>query len=144
MKRLVLLLLAGVFTFFASCEKNTMSKVPHISLVQFVPKDSMRVNIDSAWIVFSFTDGDADIANDTVSGVWVRDSRYESFLRYNFPEVDGAIEDPKKGLSGTVYYFDLPIPRYPEGDTLFYELYVTDRAGNASNHIQTNSFLLRP
>ena len=138
---------------FFSCEKNMVSKIPHISLTALVP-DSMRVGYDTAYIVFKFTDGDADLGNDTSSSVYIKDLRFDTagFRRYNFPVIDATIEDPKKGLSGTGYVLlpdSLTKPR-PDtlhllhGDTIAYEMYITDRARNQSNHIFTPSIIIRP
>ena len=150
MKRYCLALLLGTVVF-ASCEKNSVSKIPHITLVGFAPRDSMKANIDTAFIVFKFTDGDANIGNDTTSVIHVRDSRDSSntFVKYVFPDIDGSIEDPKKGLSGECVFFpDPPTPRSDTlhqkyGDTLFYEFYITDRENNASNHITTHAIIVR-
>ena len=151
MKRYLLLLL--MVSLLASCEKNKVSKIPHISLMSFTPNDSMVVNIDTALVIFKFTDGNADIGNDTVSAIWIKDSRYDSagFQKYSFPNIDATIEDPKKGLTGTVYFFPdpQPVPRgdsihLATGDTLHYEFYITDRARNESNHLITHHLIIRP
>ena len=137
---------------FVACDKNTVSKIPHISLIAFAPRDSMIANIDTCKIEFSLVDGDGDIGNDTVSVIHLKDSRYESagFVKTPFPAIDPSIEDPKKGLQGTCLFSPVPppVPRDSihavTGDTLSYELYITDRAGHESNHIITHSFIVRP
>lgn len=151
MKKYVFVILLA-YIGFASCEKNTVSKIPHISLVSFTPSDSMTVNIDTAFIVFNFTDGNADIGNDTNSSIWIKDSRDNSggFRRYDFPEIDGTIEDPKKGLTGTCYFLPDPQPvlrldslHIANGDTMHYEFYITDRERNESNHIITHQIIIK-
>lgn len=139
---------------FASCSKNTMSKIPHISL-KYAGPDSMRANIDTAFIVFNFTDGDADLGVDTSkSAVFVKDMRFDSagFIKYDFPAIDPNILDPKKGITGTGYVILLAPPLVPRpdtlhtvyGDTTSFEMYITDGAGNESNHINTNQIIVRP
>lgn len=137
----------------ASCEKNTTSKIPQISLIAFLPDTMMRVNVDTAFIEFSLVDGDADIGDDTASGIFLKDSRFESlgFLRTDFPYIDPGTEDPNKGMQGTVLFIPVPqpVPRsdsvhFNTGDTLTYEMYVTDRAGHTSNHITTHAMIIRP
>src|ERR1019366_3214243 len=152
---LVLFLL--LFLFLASCTKNTISKIPFITLTAFIPDTAMRVNVDTAAFIFSLIDADGDIGSnlstDTSSSIYFRDSRFESagFIRNSFPLVDISIEDPKKGLEGKCIFVPepQPIPR-PDplhsttGDTLYYQLYITDRAGHHSDTITTHTFIIRP
>ena len=138
--------------FIASCTKNDVSKIPHITLVDFYPEDTMRVNVDTPYIEFRFTDGDADIATNGNSAVYLKDSRFEDsgFKKFPFPVIDASILDPKKGISGTCYIIPLPIPtprldsvHLHYGDTLTYELYMTDNANNQSNHLVTHQLIIR-
>lgn len=141
------------FLAFASCEKsNNVSKIPHISLIAFVP-DSMHVNVDTCIIEFGLVDGDGDLGNDSNSAIYLKDSRFEAqgFIKNQFPVIDPNIEDPKKGLEGTCIFTPMepPTPRLDSihmatGDTLTYELYIKDRAGNESNHIITHPLIIRP
>ena len=152
MKMWLILLIVGCTVLF-SCEKNTMSKIPHISLKVFGP-DSIRSNYDTAFIQFGFADGDADLANDTASSVYIKDLRFDSagYVRYDFPAIDPAIEDPKKGLAGVGLVLLLspsPVPRSDSfhmavGDTTSFEMYITDRARNESNHLTTGKLIIRP
>lgn len=153
MKFLSLAAIVGCVVF-ASCEKNTMSKIPQISLKHAGP-DSMYANVDTAYIVFGFADGDADLGNDAnTSAVYVKDKRFDSagFIKYDFPDIDPNIEDPKKGITGTGYVILMSPPVVPRSDTLHmtfgdttsFEMYITDRAGNESNHITTNQIIVRP
>lgn len=152
MKMWLIVMLVGCTVLF-SCEKNTMSKIPHIVLKQFGP-DSIRSNYDTAYILFSFADGDADLANDTSSSVYIKDLRFpdDGYIRYDFPQVDPGIEDPKKGLTGSGVVLLLgppPVPRSDtfhmvNGDTTSFEMYITDRAHNESNHITTGQLIIRP
>ena len=136
---------------FSSCEKNTTPNIPQISLLAFFPYDSMWVNVDTSYFIFGLEDGDGDIGNDTTSVIYLKDSRYESagFVKTPFPAIDPTIEDPKKGLKGTCTFYPVPqpVPRddtfHMHHDTLSYELYIKDRAGHESNHIKTNSFIIK-
>ena len=137
-----------------SCEKNSVSKVPFISLIAFAPDTAMIVNIDTCYFYFNIVDGDADIAgpDDTVSEIYLKDSRDSSGFQKNpFPNIDVSIEDPKKDLEAKCLFFPFPwpVPRSDSlhahtGDTLYYELYIKDRAGHESNHIITHTFYIRP
>ena len=136
----------------AACEKNNMSKIPQISLVEAGP-DSVKVNLDTAYIVFNYADGDADLGNSSTSAVFVKDLRYDTgYVQYEFPYIVPSQEDPKKGLTGTGAVLLLQPPLTPRsdsmhmvhGDTTHFEMYITDRAGNASNHITTQDIIIRP
>ena len=129
-----------------------MSKIPHISLVAFFPGDTIK-NGDTCYVEFKFTDGDGDISNDTNSAVFARDTRFDTGFQKNlFPAITPAtIEDPKNGLSGTVLFMPIPIAvlradslHQATGDTLSYEIYITDRAGHQSNHITTSRVIITP
>lgn len=146
----VFLLFTAVF--FSACEKNDLSKIPQIGLIDFAP-DSIRVNLDTAYIVFSLVDGDADLGNSDVSQIYWRDTRYPNtgFSQTPFPDIDGDIEDPKKGLEGRCVFSPVPQPtprmdslHLLKGDTMAYELFIKDRAGNESNHIFTTPLIIRP
>ncbi|NCX94992.1 MAG: hypothetical protein EBX41_01035 [Chitinophagia bacterium] len=141
-----------LITAFVGCEKNNLSEVPVIYLTDYAPKGVFKLNKDTAYYVFNFTDGDADIlSNDTFSAIYISDSRFDSFIRYDFPYIDDAIRDPKKGFKGTCLFYitPSPVPRpdslhIATGDTLQYEFYITDKAGHQSNHIITNPVILKP
>jgi hypothetical protein len=142
----------AVALLFAACQKNNVSKIPHIELTLFSP-DSMIVNIDTCFIKFSLIDGDGDIGNSNTSQIYLKDSRFDSagFLPTPFPDIDPTIEDPLKGLVGTctVNPVPQPVPRSDSnhllhGDTMFYEMYIMDRAGHQSNHVITHTLIIRP
>ena len=154
---LALLLLAAAAVF--SCTKsNDVSKIPQISLIYFGStdgRDSMVQNIDTGLLKFGIVDGDADLGNDP-SGpkddIFVNDLRFDTgYTGYHFPAIDQSIEDPKKGIQGTCTLIltpDLLAMRRDSlhlavGDTVRFEVYVVDRAGNKSNHIVTGPFIIR-
>ena len=152
MIRYTLVLLSALF-FLTTCQKNTLSKIPSIFFLGVSP-DTLYPKInDSCFIVFSLTDGDGDIGNSSTSQVWYRDRRADTgaFISSVFPAINPAVEDPKKGLTGTCTFYPTPgpIPR-PDSihttiaDTVTYEVYITDRAGHVSNHIITSPIILLP
>lgn len=156
MKFRVIFLICFILVLFSACEKNTVSKIPHIALIGqgLFPLDSMYVG-DTAAIQFSLVDGDGDIGysdpNDPgVSQVYINDKRFDTgYARNPFPGIDVTIEDPKKGLQGICLVLQFPLPRLDSlhtatGDTLTYELYIKDRAGNESNHLVTHALIIRP
>jgi len=113
----------------------------------------MKANFDTCFFEFGITDGDGDIGNDTTSMIYLKDSRYDTagFVAIPFPQIDQSIEDPKKGLQATCWFYPYPLPTpRPDslhstlGDTLTYEFYIKDRAGHESNHITTHPLIIRP
>ena len=100
-----------------SCSKNTVSKIPHISLVAFMPIDSMSISQDTfCYFVFNFTDGDGDIGNDTNSGVYLRDSRFDSagFVVLRIPASRSPIwfADIAATVSGRRMLFPARVPPF--------------------------------
>jgi hypothetical protein len=148
--------LIGLFLLNAvlltACEKNNASKIPHIGLTSFGPESTMRVIVDTCFIQFTIVDGDGDLANDSISGIYLKDSRYESagFIKTAFPFIDPTIEDPKKGLEGNCTFFPVPQPEprldsihMTIGDTIVYEFYIMDRAHHESNHIVLHPIIVK-
>jgi len=156
LRNIVYLLLVVLIT--PSCQKNDLSKIPQIDLLYCGPsdgKDYVRVNVDTAVLQFSLSDGDADLGNKPGSGkydIYIRDFRFDTgYQGYYFPEIDGEIKDPNKGLSGTCTFSFIPptlLPRTDSfhiinGDTTHFEVYIMDVAGNKSNHIITGNVVMR-
>ncbi|MCW3122521.1 MAG: hypothetical protein JWQ38_2013 [Flavipsychrobacter sp.] len=146
-----LLITLLTMTVFLACNKNTVSKIPNLTFIG--APQNIKVNIDEMVITFKIIDGDADLGNDTLSGVYCKDSRYDSigFIRSDFPAIDSELEDPKKGIVAKCDFFPVPqpTPRFDSlhmalGDTFTYEIYVVDRAGNKSNHITTPQIIILP
>ncbi len=142
-----------------ACQKNTVSKIPRIDLIALIPDTAIKVNVDTIMIEFSLVDGDGDIGygttrttSDTISRIYLKDSRFESagYVPIEFPTIDLTIEDPKKGLEGKCWFYPIPqpVPRDSlhgvTGDTLYYQFYIMDRAGNMSNILTTHAFRIDP
>ncbi len=148
---LCLILVAG----FASCKKNTLPNTPKITLA-FMTPDSIRQGSleDTVYIQFELQDGDADLGNDINTqnyDIYLRDMRADTFVGYFFPEIQEDIKDPKKGLQGTCQFAIYGTLTYTRddslhmatGDTTQFELYIKDRAGNESNHINTGNLYIK-
>ncbi len=135
---------------FSACNKNTVSNIPSILLVSFGP-GIMQANVDVDSIIFNIADGDADLGNNASSQIYWKDSRYDTgFTATPFPAIDQSIEIAKKGLTAVCTFYPVPQPTpRPDslhqllGDTLTYEFYIKDRAGNSSNHIITSKLIVR-
>ena len=160
MKTLVIISVGLYLLLCSSCQKNTFPKIPSISQLHFGP-DSIRVNLDTAYLQFHFTDGQADLGNDPNAttlpikyDIYIKDFRYDTaFVGYFFPAIDHSIEDSKKGIEGTcTFLFIGPSAITPRpdslhmlhGDTTHFEYYIQGRSGDTSNHIVTVSIIVRP
>lgn len=140
---------------FASCQKNTVSKIPQISLLYFGP-DSIILNIDTAYLQFSIVDGDADLGNDpngSQKDIYIKDFRFDTgYAGYFFPAIDQTIEDPKKGIEGKCLFLFTPdiltsrtdSAHIKYGDTTHFAFYIVDRAGHHSDTIITKNIIMRP
>lgn len=114
-------------------------------------------NSDSIYIYLKFTDGDGDIGSestDSLPNLFVIDSRTgnsaESIKIPKLPEtgsgngIEGEIE---LKLYTTCCLFDNNIPPcsvidgIPQ-DTLFYKIYLKDRAGHTSDTVYTDPIIL--
>ena len=147
---------------WAGCKKKVArSPIPHIAEVQLLTDsvDTFHYNFlhfggieDTAAILFSYTDGDADLGNDATSssGIYLKDSRDSSVAVYLFPEIPGQLLKPDEGMEGRSAVFltgDLYLPPTNPlqiDDTVTYELFVKDRAGNESNHVTLPPLRLKP
>lgn len=111
---------------------------------------------DSLVMTFSFTDGDGDLGSmDDSLDVFVTDTRLDAApLTYKLPFV--PLQGTGNGISGDIaitlpttcciFPNNVPPPcntleTFPF-DTLVYEVYIKDRAGNESNRILSDGIIL--
>jgi len=110
---------------------------------------------DSTLLVLSFTDGDGDLGNEDSVSIFLIDNR-DNFELPGFKIPYIGEQGVGKGISGEI---SIVLPTtcctYPNGvppcqpsdiyprDTLTYDLYIIDRAGNESNRITTEPIYLR-
>ncbi len=110
---------------------------------------------DTTWVALGFTDGDGDLGDEDSLSVFVIDER-DQFLKakYRLPFVPE--EGAGNGISGEIrlrlntscciYPGNVQLPCTPSSafptDTLIYEIYIRDRAGNESNRVQTSVITL--
>ena len=123
------------------------------------------LNTDSTVVTISFTDGDGDLGNnDTLFDIFVKDIRIPDVpginpIQYKMPFV--PIQGVGNGISGEISILTYnTCCIYPPGtfspcdeseaatsafptDTLIYEIYIKDRAGNESNRVLTNPIILQ-
>lgn len=142
----------------AGCNKDDspLSTTPSIAFESLDPRTVKAASSeDTLFLTFRFSDGDADLGVGLdASGqydVFLTDSRDSVVNQYLFPEIDDALRDPAKGMTGTATIIIQAALLRPRdslhaalGDTLQYEVYVKDRAGNESNRFMTPEIFLTP
>lgn len=151
----LLIFILGITILVSCVRKPDFPIEPQLTFVGM--NDNVMVqnsfNTDSLIVTFSFTDGDGDIGSDT-SNIFVVDTRDQfkaaSFFVDDLPE-EGASRGIEGEISLTIYTTCCIFPdgtppcqaslQYPT-DTLQYEIYMVDRAGNESNRIRTNPIII--
>ena len=150
---------------WVGCKKKVArSPIPHITDQELLTDstDSFQYHFvhfghseDTAIILFNFTDGDADLGADASgsgSAVYLKDSRDTTTRPFAFPTVPGELLTPDEGMEGRAAVFlqaveiNAPIDtnKLHTGDTVVYELFVKDRAGNESNHLILPPLRVKP
>ena len=154
----------AVLLFLAACA--TPPEYPNEPIIEFVslskdtlsrPLGGVDAFADSVLVTISFTDGDGDIGDiDTTLSLVFIDSRNgaKNDLKIPFVNEVGA----SSGIKGEISFivnaqcciFPDPfinpctdvLPGYPY-DPLTYDVYITDRAGNESNTVTTNTIFVK-
>jgi hypothetical protein len=152
------LLIIGMIVLVCQCA--TPPNYPDEPVITFksISRNYLKQNsnslADSLLLVFSFTDGDGDLGSNDSVGIYIKDGR-DGFEKppYKIPYINP--QGTGNGISGeisirlntTCCTFDngyppcSVIPNVPY-DTLTYQVYIRDRAGNKSNQIETPPILL--
>jgi len=137
---------------YFSCRKdNNFPNEPVLEVRDFV-----RINNDRAVWSIGFTDGDGDIgvrnnddADNFIPTIYIINQGQEvavpNATKYRIPVVRNIRTD--KGIEGE-FRFDMELDllqlldptTYPQLDSIRYEAYALDRAGNASNVVTTPYF----
>src|SRR5690606_6818403 len=146
-------ILATIITSIAACVSRP--DFPVEPVIEFVSMEGNQMvqnsfNTDSIRVTFSFTDGDGDLGDRDSLNIFIRDNR-DQFIasKYRLPELppEGAQRGVRGEITVTIYttcciYPDgtppcEPSQKFPT-DTLQYEIFIKDRAGNVSNTISTD------
>lgn len=149
--------LSVLMLFISSCIKAPDYPDEPVLTYEGMSSDRMvqsDLNLDSTILFLSFTDGDGDIGNDVEVNVFVTDTR-DDFLaaRYRLPMIPEA--GSNNGVSGEIQLVlyttcctfpngqapCTPSEQFPT-DTVIYEIYIQDRAGNVSNIVRTDPITL--
>lgn len=140
----ILLFLVG----FSSCNKLTkLSNIPKIKFNSF-SSNAIKAGSDSTLSIFiGFEDGDGNIGFGTPN-LFLRDSRDTIFTPFSIPTI-GSQYNPKDGLKGV---FEILYPAaflltrsdsiHSKTDTLYWDIYMIDEAGNHSDTVQSTDLIL--
>lgn len=134
--------------FFGSCIKQPSYppepeiEFKSVSATQIVP------GTDSLVVEIGFQDGDGDLGvkdGDSTLNAFLIDNRTGFPYSYQIPFVNPR--GNSKSISGTIWITVDPFalncrPNRPNFDTISYEVYIVDRAGNESNRVQTPDIIL--
>ena len=143
---IIIILLTLVITY--SCNKETkysnIPKIKFLSLSHSVVKAGSDTDIV---IRFDFEDGDGNIGFGTKNLI-LSDSRYNDTIPYEIPVIEERYS-PENGLKGIIqvsysaaFLFTRTDSVHLESDTLRWNIYMKDQAGNVSNTIQTSDLIL--
>lgn len=146
-----------LLSVLSSCKKKTKgSVIPSISFIDLKPNTvhSGRSE-DTVFIRFNVSDGDGDIGStsgSTEASISVKDSRDTKENPYYFPAIPKEILATGGGVTGectlkiyaSLFLIARPDLVHAKGDTLHYDIYVKDKAGNKSNVIVTPDIYILP
>lgn len=161
MKRILFLLFISII-IWASCTKKAYNYYPVEPQIYYksLTPNAIDFNDTNAAvnITFTFNDGDGDLGYDeteTAHNIYLKDSRdttsADTTFGYPFPYIADNMRPKNGSLQGNVVvtlqrpYFS---PRDSlhfalHGDTLFYKIYVQDKAGHKSNVITTDPIYIK-
>lgn len=98
---------------------------------------------DSITFFIGFTDGDGDLGSDNIPNLFFLDSRTGYRDSFKIPNL--TPQGNVKAISGTIMYSRPFFNCIPNKifDTLYYTIYVEDRAGNRSNDVISPTIILQ-
>ena len=129
------------FFLFSTCTKEEeVSKVPAITFKSITPS-TYKAGTDSLFIVFSYSDVDGDLGEDSVDAknMFVTDNRNSTLYQFRVKQLvatgtimaikgDIQIKMPNVGITNGV-----------TNESATFNVYIKDRAGNKSNTIITTA-----
>ena len=142
-----------VLLFLGGCGNDSplFNIVPEISFVSITPEVTPEGAEDGLKLVIHFQDGDGDLgqinSNDSLPNLYIRDTRSvvpDSLGTFAYMIPNLSPETRKPSIQGTIevtmtapYLTRTFIPPYigPATEQVIFDIYLIDRAGNASNHI---------
>lgn len=147
LKQSILVLLLAVFISLSSCD-NGLTDIPvepEIELISVSPTEVAAFK-DSIVFVVKYTDGDGDLGTnvDTERNVFLLDQRLNVTHEFRLKQL--APEGANVPITGR---FDVTLPSTIKSDStamsesIVFELYVVDRAGNQSNTVLSEPVMVQ-
>ncbi len=125
---------------FSACAKKTESAAPAITFKSISPS-SLQIGKDNFTITFSYADSDGDLGENAadVKNMFVTDKRNGVVYQFRIPQLSptGATISIQGDLN-----IDMPNVGITDGETsesVTFDVYVKDRAGNQSNTITSTA-----
>lgn len=139
MKHLIPALVVGILITIASCKPDPATDpVPTIEFMSVDPSTVVEFQ-DSLTFIISYQDGDGDLGenNPTAENLFLRDSR--NGVTYGFRIQQLAPTGSEISIQGelNVILEHTSITDGSSSQSVTYEIWVIDRAGNESNHVET-------
>lgn len=154
MKLYSVLLIAAVTGFIACKKTSSGDPVPKIAYSGLSKDSIVNAGKDTISIMFTIVDGDGDMPfdDDSTKEIFIRDSRTptNAEIGLKMPEFPkglvkgGQSLDMKCTINLDAFTYFVLRPSRPNGDTLSFDIYVKDRAGNKSNMITTRPIYIQP
>lgn len=140
-----ILILAAVLVCFSGCKKEAdVSNTPTINFVSITPNPAIKYT-DEIKITIEYTDANGDLGENTpdVKNLFCTDSRNNVTYEFRIPQL-------APNNSNIIIAGQLTFRLSPQGfvddnnttETATYSVYITDRAGNQSNIVQTSSLAI--
>ncbi len=143
-----ILIIAIISIIATSCNKKTkMANVPKLTFKELSTKTIQAGSEGNVNISFLFEDGDGNIGFGT-NNLFLKDSRDTQLIPYTIPKIPDKF-NPESGLKGVI------LVQFPAAflllrtdtlhlntDTLTWDIYMKDQAGNVSNTITTTPLVL--
>lgn len=148
MRSPIFVVICFAFLILYSCNKET--KYSNIPKIKFLGLNTSRVQAgsDSTILIrFEIEDGDGNVGFGT-KNLFLSDSRFNDTLPYEIPKIPENY-NPSNGIKGIIqleynaaFLFLRTDSAHSSLDTLHWQLYLKDQAGNMSNIIQTTELVL--
>mgnify|MGYP001176874269 CR=1 FL=1 len=142
------LIIAIISLIGVSCNKKTKyDNIPKLTFKN-LSQNTIQAGIDtSIYINFLFEDGDGNIGFGT-NNLFLRDNRDTVWIPYNIPDIPDKF-NPESGLNGIIqidfaaaFLLLRTDTLHALTDTLTWDIYMKDKAGNISNTITTTPLIL--
>jgi hypothetical protein len=135
-------ILGTFLIFMAAClNPPNYSEIPAITF-DSISSTTARVGHDSITFLIDFTDGDGDLGSSDIPNLFFLDSRTGYTDSFKIPNL--TPQGNVKAISGVIAYVGSSFNCIPGKtfDSLYYTIYVQDRAGNKSNQVMTPQIIL--